>query len=71
MRGLRVLNKHHFEGVVVPPYPRHQNIFQNFQVLRCVDFKARFDEMRHHLTITCNGCKNHRRLRGRVVSVLC
>ena len=62
MRGRRVLNEHHFEGVVVPTYPRHQNIFQNFQVLRCVDFKARFDEMRrNHLTITCNGCKNHHR----------
>ena len=62
MRGRRVLNEHHFERVVVPTYPRHQNIFQNFQVLRCVDFKARFDEMRrHHLTITCNGCKNHHR----------
>ena len=61
MRGRRVLNEHHFEGVVyVPTYPRHQNIFQNFQVLRCVDFKARFDEMRrHHLTITCNGEGNY------------
>ena len=54
MRRRRVLNEHHFEGGVFPTYPRHQNIFQNFQVLRCVDFKAHFDEMRryhhfHHL----------------------
>ena len=46
MRERRILNEHHFEGVEVPTYPRHQNIFQNFQLFHCVDFKACFDEMR-------------------------
>ena len=40
MRGRRILNEHHFGGVVVPTHPRHQNIFQNFKVLHCVDFNT-------------------------------
>ena len=30
MRGRRVLNEQHFEGIV-PAYPQHQNIFQKFK----------------------------------------